>query len=788
MNKSISALCCGLIACSAIAQRDAKIDAGWMFSRDSVDWKSVDLPHDWSIAGPYDRQTPADNDGAYLPTGKGYYTKTINLPEVSDGSLYRLYFEGAYMHTDVRVNGKYAGGHPYGYSSFYVDITPMVKSGDNVIEVSVDNSRQRNSRWYSGSGIYRHVWLIETGKMHLEPWALSITSPKVSREEASVDINAGLINAGAKRQKANVKIEILSPEGAHIASKTYTLNPQAGDTLSTHSTFTIEKPMLWSPDSPALYTAVITATDLDGNFIDEISEDFGIRKFDFNANRGLRLNGNPIILNGGCVHHDNGILGAASPDAAEARKVRLMKEAGFNAVRTSHNPPSPAFLDECDRQGLIVIDEAFDGWRDKKTEHDYAELIDQWWADDLGRMVLRDRNHPSIMCWSIGNEIIERKKIEAVKTAHNMASLCRSIDPSRPVTSALAAWDPEWDIYDPLAAEHDIVGYNYMIHMARSDHARVPGRVIWQTESYPRDAYSNWLTTTEHPYIIGDFVWTAIDYVGESGIGRHYYAGQTEGEHFNRQQWPWHGSYCGDIVLTGARKPISLYRDFLYNHAKADGPEGYIAVREPNGYKGEIKETMWGTYPTVQSWTWPGWEDKEIAVEAVTRYPEARLYVNGKAVGQAPCNKANGFMAVFNTPYTPGEIRLTGIDAEGKEHEIGSIATAGAPKAIRLSADSDAYAADGEDIAFVVAEIVDEKGNVVPVADNEIEFSVSGPGTLLATGSADMTDMTPYPEAKRKAFQGRVLGAVRLDKKGRVTVTAKAKGLKSGKKSISASL
>ncbi|MCM1451196.1 MAG: DUF4982 domain-containing protein [Clostridium sp.] len=784
--KNLAAIACSLFALTALAQRDVKIDRDWRFSPDSIVWKTVDLPHDWSIEGPYDRKAAANNDAAYLPTGVGYYTKTLNLPQISPNELYRLYFEGAYMDTDVKVNGVHAGGHPYGYSSFYVDITPMAKAGDNTIEVKVDNSRQRNSRWYSGSGLYRHVWLVRTPKIHLEPWALAITSPQVSKHEATVNINAGLINASDSKAKANVSIEILSPEGAHVASKTYSLSPNAGDTLSTRSSFSIEKPFLWSPDSPWLYTAVITATDANGDFIDEISEEFGIRKFDFNANRGLRLNGNPITLNGGCVHHDNGILGAASPDAAEARKVRLMKEAGFNAVRTSHNPPSPAFLDECDRQGLIVIDEAFDGWRDKKTEHDYAELIDQWWADDLSRMVLRDRNHPSIMCWSIGNEIIERKKIEAVKTAHNMAALCRAIDPSRPVTSALAAWDPEWDIYDPLAAEHDIVGYNYMIHKAESDHARVPGRVMWQTESYPRDAFSNWRMATEHPYVIGDFVWTAIDYIGESGIGRHYYKGQTEGEHYHRQQWPWHGSYCGDIDLTGARKPISLYRDFLYNHSKEEGPKGYLAVREPNGYKGEIRETQWGTYPAAQSWTWPGWEGKDIEIEAVTSYPQAKVYLNGKAIGQSPCNKENGFMAVFKTAYEPGVLKMVGVDSEGNEHELGEIATAGTPKAIRLTADSDIYSADGEDIAYILAEVVDANGIAVPIAADEIEFSVSGPATLLATGSADMTDMAPYPSAKRKAFQGRALAAVRLDKKGSTTISAKAPGLKTAKIKVSA--
>ncbi|MDE5673952.1 MAG: beta-galactosidase, partial [Muribaculaceae bacterium] len=302
----------------------------------------------------------------------------------------------------------------------------------------------------------------------------------------------------------------------------------------------------WSPDSPDLYDADIILSE-NGKEIDSHIQKVGFRTIEWDAENGFKLNGKNLLLNGGCIHHDNGILGAAAYKDAERRRVRLMKEAGFNAVRTSHNIPSEAFLDACDEYGLLVIDEPFDGWRDAKNDHDYHELFDNHWKEDIDAMLLRDRNHPSIFCWSIGNEVIERKKLEVVTTAHKLASRCRELDPTRPVTSALASWDSDWEIYDPLAAEHDIVGYNYMIHKSESDHERVPSRVMMQTESYPNDAWSNYRKSADNPYIIGDFVWTAMDYIGESGIGRHYYEGDVEGEHFHRPLYPWHASHCGDI-------------------------------------------------------------------------------------------------------------------------------------------------------------------------------------------------------------------------------------------------
>ena len=740
----------GMMAASPV--RKQLFDDNWRFSCDSIEWRTVCLPHDWSIEGAFDKGAPAGNDGAYLPTGKGWYRKEFKVESLKfkDQTL-RLYFEGVYMNAQVFVNGKHAGGHPYGYSSFYVDITPFVHDGQNEIEVRVDNSQQKNCRWYSGSGIYRHVWLYTTPKAYIDEWSVSVATP----DNHNVEIKAELVMADGTRK----------PITKHI---------------------NVENPHLWSPDDPYLYHTTIEAQD------DAVPVTYGIKTIDYSAERGLLLNGKPIVLNGGCVHHDNGILGAAAFDDAEYRRVRLLKQAGFNAVRTSHNPPSEAFLRACDELGLLVIDEAFDGWREKKNDYDYSTLIDRWWQEDIKAMVLRDRNHPSVFCWSIGNEVIERKKIEVVKTAHNLATLCRLLDPqNRPITSALCAWDNDWDIYDPLAAEHDIVGYNYMIHKSQGDHERVPSRVMIQTESYPRDAWQNYRKVIDEPWVVGDFVWTAIDYLGESGIGRWYYErlrvgdemsgmGDVPGEHWQGLMYPNHAAYCGDIDLTGLRKPISHYRSMLWN---TDGEQLYMAVREPDGYFGKIKTTMWSVWPTYESWTWPGHEGKPIEVEVYSRYPKVRLYLNDHLVEE---KETNGCKAVFTLPYQPGtlkaEVTTPLPNREGQGGGSTLLQTAGTPSRIRMTADTQTLKADAQALAFITLELTDAKGVVNPNADNVLKASVSGPATLIAFGNADIKDCDPYTDDSHKAWKGRALLVVRsTGHKGRVTVTVQGKGLKTGR-------
>ena len=702
--------------------RKQLLNDDWLFCLNDSDFshaQTVTLPHDWSILQRFDHETPAGNDGGYLPTGRGWYRKALTLGKEYRGKRLRLYFEGIYMNSKVYVNGQLAGGWPYGYTSFWVDVTPFVRIGKNEIVVSVDNSQQKNCRWYSGSGIYRNVWLYTTPMTYIDEWSISVTTPTTN----TVEITADVVDDSGKR-------ESILQRSIHI-----------------------DRIRLWSPADPYLYETVLKAGD------DSLKVSYGIRTIEFDAERGLLLNGKPLKLNGACLHHDNGILGAAAYDAAEYRKAKLMKEAGFNAVRTSHNPPSEAFLRACDELGLLVIDEAFDGWRDEKNTHDYHELIDEWWQRDLGAMVRRDRNHPSVFCWSIGNEVIERKKIEVVKTAHQMANLIRELDPQkRPVTSALASWDNDWDIYDPLAAEHDIVGYNYMMHKAESDHERLPERVMMQTESFPRDAWQNYKRTMEHPYIVGDFVWTGLDYLGESGIGRWYYEGDVPGEHWERPLYPWHAAYCGDVDLTGLRKPISHYRSMLWN-----GGPLFMAVQEPDGWQGKVKTTLWGTWPTLQNWNWPGWEGKEITVEVYSRKPSVCLYLNNQLIGEKSTDQMK---AVFTLPYSAGTLRAVA----GSEETV--LSTADAPAALRLTADHTNLKANGQDLAFITVEVVDAEGRLVPTADTNLTFKVEGEGTLMAAGNADIKDEGPYYDATHRAWKGRALCIVRSTKKhGNIRLT-----------------
>ena len=713
---------------AANIQRKQLLNDHWQFALNDSNFtqaRSVTLPHDWSIEQQFDRHAPTGNDGAYLPTGKGWYRRVLTLDKAYKDKKVRLYFEGVYMNSKVYVNGQLAGGWPYGYSSFWVDVTPYIHIGKNEIVVSVDNSQQKNCRWYSGSGIYRNVWLVTTPMTYIDDWSIEVTTTDIHHVELSA-----------------------------------TVIRDDGTTSPISRTIEVAEPRLWSPDDPYLYEAEL---EVPGG--DRISVTYGIRTIDYDGERGLLLNGKPIKLNGACVHHDNGILGAAAYDDAEYRKAQLLKEAGFNAVRTSHNPPAEAFLRACDELGLLVIDEAFDGWREHKNEniYDYSTLFDLWWQRDVEAMVRRDRLHPSIFCWSTGNEVIERKKIEVVKTAHNLAERIRANDPQhRPVTTALAAWDRDWDIYDPLAAEHDIVGYNYLIFLAEGDHLRVPQRVMMQTESYPRDAWNNYRAAMDHSYIFGDFVWTGIDYLGESGIGRYYYEGDVPGESWERPLYPWHAAYCGDVDLTGQRKPISYYRSLLWN-----GGSSHIAVREPDGYHGKVITSMWSTWPTQESWTWPGWEGKPITVEVYSQKPKVCLYLNGELVAEQTTKK---MMATFTLPYQPGVLTAK---AGNEQCEL---QTAGEPAAIRLTADRNSLKEDG--LAFITAEIVDKAGRVVTTANHELTFTVSGQATLLAAGNADVRDEDPYFDARHHAWQGRALAVIRnTGRQGKATLTVKADGL-----------
>ena len=733
------------------AQKQQLFDSGWQFVQNGKTML-VDLPHDWDIYTAPDPKTGATGTGGgWFQGGKGEYRKTFKTPK---GEVVKLHFEGVYQKAEVFVNGQKAGQHAYGYTPFTVNITPFLYKGqkqENEVLVKVNNSEQPNCRWYSGSGIYRHVWLQTIPQLHIAENGVFITTHETSANQAVMLAEVTVENESDRDRDAVVV----------VGSGQMMVHVPAKQTKSITTSFSVKNPQLWSPDSPHLYEAKVELKEADAT-IDQHTVKYGIRTFSFDAERGFVLNGKPMLINGACVHHDDGVLGAMAFDAAEIRKVRLMKQAGFNLIRTSHNPTTRAFMDACDSLGMLVIDEALDGWRTAKNPYDYSTLIDSCYREDIHALVLRDRNHPSVISWSIGNEVMERKDIRVVTTARQLKQAVLECDSTRPVTEALCAWDSDWEIYDPHAEVLDVVGYNYMIHKHKSDHQRDPKRVMWQTESFPRDAFQNWANTTDYPYIVGDIVWTGLDYLGESGIGRYYYKGEREGEHYiNGGQPEWHGAYCGDVDITGWRKPISHYREMLWK----DSHDLYMAVKEPNGYHGEIKETAWSVWPMWESWNWQGWEGKPIDVEIYTKAPEVSLYLNDKLIGKQKVSRETKFKAVFSVPYEAGTLRA---EAEGKSV---SLSTAQQPARFRLTADRSVLKADGQDLSFITLEVVDSEGRVCPEAALPCEITVNGQGKLMAAASADLKDSEPSTSSRVTTWKGRALIVVRSpQKKGKMQV------------------
>ena len=757
MKKIMMTMMLAIAVVTASAQTKSQLfDFGWQFTHNGTT-QTVDLPHDWDIfEGPNSGQGTTGTGGGWFEAGKGEYRKEFRVEslELRD-KLVKLHFEGVYQKAEVYVNGQRAGQHHYGYTPFTVDVTPYInkdKKQANEVVVKVDNSQQPNCRWYSGSGIYRHVWLETMPALHITENGVFVTTPEVSSDKARVQVDVTVQNESQTDRNATVV----------VGSAQLMVAVKAGESKTVTTTLFVNNPRLWSPESPTLYEAKVELKEA-GNVIDNATARYGIRSFSFDAENGFVLNGQKVLINGACVHHDDGVLGAMAFDDAEIRKVRQMKEAGFNLIRTSHNPTTRAFLDACDSIGMLVIDEAFDGWRTQKNPYDYSTVIDSCFRQDIHAMVLRDRNHPSVISWSIGNEVIERKDIRVVYTARQMKKAIHELDTTRPVTEALCAWDRDWEIYDPHAEVLDVAGYNYMIFKHASDHERDPKRVIWQTESYPRDAFRNWAVSYDFPYVVGDIVWTGLDYLGESGIGRNYYKGEREGESWIEGGQPeWHGAPCGDVDITGWRKPISHYREMLWKDAyTGEFPSVlHLAVKEPNGYHGEIHTTMWSVWPTWESWTWPGWEGKPIEVEVYTKAPEVKLYLNDKLIGTKQVSRETEYKAVFTVNYEPGILHA---EASG----MGTLlCTAGEPARLRLTPDRTVMTADGQSLTFVTVEVLDKQGTLVPEAAIDCEATVKGAGKLLAFASADLKDTEPYTSSHVKTWKGRALLVVRSTQKG----------------------
>jgi beta-galactosidase len=778
------------LSCPAWAQGQPRevlrLDEGWAFLRgdaagadapslDDSAWQRVALPHDWSIAGPVSRTETVAGNGGYFPTGLGWYRLKFAAPPAWTGRRVEIEFDGSYMNTEVWLNGVSLGRWVYGYTPFRFDLTPHLKPGsDNLLSVRVDNSAQPNTRWYSGSGLYRPVWLRVTDPVHVPDGGVFVVTDELTGNQAKLTARTEVRNSSETAHQLVVRTEILDPQGRAVVSSSQSLSISANGAWTSAVELVVPKPQPWSPDSPVLYQAITRV--LDGErVLDEVVTRFGIRTARFSAARGFELNGRSLKFLGGNAHHDTGPLGAAAFARAEERKVELLKAAGFNAVRTAHNPPSTAFLDACDRLGLLVMDEIFDGWEKKKNKQDYGTHFKEWWARDVEAWVRRDRHHASVVIWSAGNEMFERGSASGQRIAGEIADRIREFDTTRPVSAGVNGLSkPEdWPKLDPLFAAFDIAGYNYELARHTDDHARLPERVIMASESYQTETFANWVAMSDHPYVVGDFVWTALDYLGEAGIGRVFPPGEEAKKHWEAEMFPWHGAYCGDIDLTGWRKPVSHYRNIVWDR----GEKLYAAVFAPAPGGGNWNVTPWSMPPSLPVWTWPGHEGQPLKVEVYSRHEAVRLELNGHSLGEKPTTRAEEFKAVFTVPYAAGELKAVGLRG-GQPVETLVLKTAGKTARLRLRADREKLTAGGQDLAFVTVEALDANGIWQPHADPRVTFNVEGAGSLAAVGSGDMTSLDSYQGSGRTLFQGRALAVVRSTAQtGSITLTATSPGL-----------
>jgi len=774
------------------------LDPGWHFYRgdtagaetvkfDDSAWRLLDLPHDWSIEdlpgtnSPFNRDAISGVSGGFTTGGTGWYRKTFLIPAEQNSKRILLQFDGVYMNPEIWINGISLGSHPYGYTSFWFDISDKVKPGKtNILAVKVRNEGT-NSRWYSGSGIYQHVWLKVVEPVHIAQWGTGITTPKVNADSAMVNIKTKVNNQSIGELKVKLVTRILNANGEETNSATSELMIGKEGDNEFGQDMTVKNPHLWSTESPILYTAISEVYTGD-KLVDRIQTKFGIRTIRFDAVNGFQLNGKAMKLKGGCYHHDNGPLGSKSFDRAEERRMELLKASGFNAIRCSHNPPSPAMLDACDRLGLLVIDEAFDMWKEQKNPNDYHLYFNEWWQKDIESMILRDRNHPSVILWSIGNEIPNRQKPEVVQVAKMLGDYVRQIDPTRPVTSAVNDLKPD---KDPYFATLDVAGYNYASggdHMQKSiyatDHKRVPERIMAGTESYPLEAFGAWMDVIDNPYVIGDFVWTAFDYIGEASIG---WRGYPQEKNF----FPWNLAYCGDIDICGWKRPQSYYRDALWMENQLS-----IYVKPPKpSFEENPKRVFWSKWhwlDAVADWSWKGYENKPLQVSAYSSCGEVELFLNNKSLGRKKTDRSTEFMASWEVPYQAGVLKATGYNG-GKEVNTATLYTAGEPTQIKLTADRAEIKADGQDLSYITVELLDDKGVRNPKAEDLVKFEIEGPGKIIGVGNTNPISTESYQASERKAWQGRCLVVIRSEQNnGKIVLKASSDNLKQSSIVISA--
>jgi beta-galactosidase len=757
-------------------------DANWLFSKgdfpaammpafDDENWRQLNLPHDWSIEGPFSAEYGSGN--GFAPGGIGWYRKHFQIDAARQSQLVAIEFDGVYDYSEVWINGQFVGARPFGFASFQYDLTPYLhwNSEDNVVAVRVDHSRFADSRFYTGSGIYRNVRLSITDKLRIAHWGTFVTTPKITGDSAIVRVETTIENNTTDPRNFSLESEIVAPDGQTVASLTTSESSASDSVQTTAQEIRISQPQLWSPDSPSLYTVKSRVRSAE-TVVDETETPFGIRTARFDPDKGFFLNGVSTKLKGVCIHHDAGPLGAAVPYKALERRLRLLKEIGVNAIRTSHNPPDPDLLDLCDRMGFLVMDEAFDeftpsknkwvtGWNSGVPSHfGYGESFTQWSVTDITDTVRRDRNHPSIILWSIGNEIDyandpfsdpalgENYRPEnppakdLLKCAAPLVAAVKSWDHTRSVTAALATVAMSNAIGLPELL--DVVGYNYQEARYTADHEEFPKRIIYGSENSQQ--YGAWLAVQTNGFISGQFLWTGIDYLGEA------------------RAWPNRASGPGLLDLCGFKKPIAWFRQSLWS----EKPMVYLCVANGNGDRPRA-------FAGAETWNWAS--NATVHVLCFANCQEVALILNDKVIGtKTPSQAVNGILH-WELPFEPGTLEAVGRSNEQDLCQF-VLKTAGPARRIELSPDAMELRGDGKDVCHIEYQIADENGVRVPNADLEVKFNLTGPAKIIGLGNGDLSNSENCQGDTHRAFQGRGLAILQtMGTSGRITLQASAPGL-----------
>lgn len=785
---------------------DETFNNGWLFKKENISngetntlddtsWRQLNLPHDWAIEGPFDAKNNARNGGLPID-GIAWYRKHFTVEKSNANKQISIEFDGVMDNSKVYINGNFVGERHYGYSGFECDLTPFIKfNEDNVIAVQL-SPEILSERWYPGAGIYRSVRLKINNKVHIPQWGTFITTPKITTEQATVNVETKVKNASNSKKEGVLETVILDNNGNQVASNTLPFSLNKTSEEKQNQSITVPNPNLWDIGRPILYTA-ISRVKIDNQLVDEYSTEFGIRTIAFKK-EGFYLNGKAVELNGVCMHHDLGPLGAAVNYRATERQMQIMMDMGANALRTSHNPPSTEMLQVCDRLGIVVIDEAFDEWKEAKVPNGYHKYFDQWAETDLRDMIKRDRNHPSVIMWSIGNEILEQGKKDGWKIAKMLNDIAHDEDDSRPTTAGFNYYPAAFK--NKLAYQIDVVGVNYKPAYYSEIREQNPDMIFYGSETssqtstrgyydLPQDydvkrdtrqvssydvtvgppwAYSpdvEFDLQEQNPHSLGEFIWTGFDYLGEPTP----YGGRDNSTNgYWNDDWPSHASYFAPVDLCGFPKD----RFYLY-------------------------QSQWTTEPMVHvlpHWNWEGKEGQTIPVYSYTNCDEVELFVNGKSYGKKV--KGEDLTDVFteysgfkkgvykskyrlswHVPYQAGSLKVVGYK-NGKAVTTKEIKTAGKPAKIKLTADRTTIDADSKDLSFITVEVVDKDGNLCPNAENLVTFKVEGNGNLEAVGNGNSASLESFQKDHIKAFYGKCLAILKSNQTaGSLSITASAEGI-----------